>query len=152
MTIRELVVKIVMDADGFKQGAVQVDDTLKKTGDEAKGVDKQLTELQKSFHQAVAKGKKIDEVTEEYKRMRAEMLKSGSSAQALRDLDKAAQELGVDLKEAAQEDGVLHFVLCNLAAVGTAMVGVAPIKRAIAAYMGATQQIKTFSNRRGMSV
>lgn len=152
MTIRELVVKIVMDAARFKQGAVQVDNTLKKTGDEAKGVDKQLTDLQKSFHQAVAKGKKIDEVTEEYKRMRAEMLKSGSSAQALRDLDKAAQELGVDLKEAAQEAGGLHSVFGKLAAVGAAMGGVAAIKGAIADYMGATQQIKTFSNMLGMSV
>lgn len=152
MTVRELVVKIVMDAAGFNQGSAKIEGSLKKTGDEAKGVDKQLTDLQKGFREAVKEGKKVDKVTEEYKKMRATMLKSGAGVKALRDLDNAAKKLGVDLNEAKKEAGGLHSAFGKLAAIGAAMGGIAAIKNAIVDYTAQSQQIKTFSSMLGMSV
>ena len=146
MNAGELVISLLLKAGSFMAEVEKVQHELDE-------IPKHVTDLEKAFDKAVEDGKNIAQVTEEYKKLREELIRTGAGKEKLEALDAAAKRLGVDVEEATgkAKNGFSSLIPTLTKVVGILGVGLS-IKGAISTYLEQADALGKYSDSLGVAV
>ncbi len=146
MNAGELVISLLLKAGSFKAEVEKVQHKLDE-------IPKHVTDLEKAFDKAVEDGKKIAQVTEEYKKLREELIRTGASKEKLDALDAAAKRFGVNVEEVTgkAKNGFQGLMPTLTKVAGILGVGFS-IKSAISTYLDQADALGKYSDSLGVAV